>query len=531
MKRKFFLVVPLFACLLIGGRLYQISGPVITPLPLYEISDADQAVPAHLKQFLGRWEGVWGGTVGQFIGKSVDMNLVVRSIDHRRAKIILSYGGNRDLGVEQGFQYFTVPVNNPDKPKLEWVWGEPGISFQFDLINETTIKGKAIVDRRDQTFEITLARIDPYPGEFHADSKNSLSYEYKPPPDIQDGWEVAHLSKFSIDTGKINELVRSIKAGEFNNVHSLLVLREGKLVLEEYFAGEDVKLGTGQLGHRNFNHDSLHDIRSATKSVTSILLGIAFRDELESLPERPASELLGYLSAHEKTKLNNVLVKHLLTMTAGFEWNEMRLSPIGRLSDVNRLYQKGNPTKYVLSKPVGSIPGETWLYNSGLTEMLGQIIELKTGRKIPEYAHEVLFEPLGISTYEWVAPLSWPEGSSKTSNGLRLKARDFAKIGQLVLNGGKWNNQPIVSQKWMKQATLRHVPENGVWSENGIWGYGYQWWHGVLKLPAPIEVIAAVGHGEQRIFIVPSKDMIITLFGNGIKDVTAILRQILKSAN
>ncbi len=535
MKIKLLLIVSLVACILIGSRLYQVSNPIITPLPLYEISEPDAANPNHVNRFFGRWEGVWGGTFGRVIGKSVDTTLVFHGIKFNRLKVILSYGGNRELGVAQGFNYFSVPVTNPEKPRLEWDWGEQGITFRFDLVNDKTINGEAVIKRSGEKFKITLTKTTPYPKEFLLRPKNSAPYVYKMPASRGDGWDVASLIDSKFDENNMIKLVQSIKSRKLKNVHSLLVVHAGKLVLEEYFDGEDAQLGVGQLGHVSFDHESLHDIRSATKSVTSVLLGIAFKNELNLLSDIPVSELLDNLSKADKKKLKNINLEHILTMTAGFKWNEMQGSLKRSKSDFWNMYKFGDPVKYVLSKPKGSKPGEIWLYNSGLTEMLREIVEAKTGKEFQEYATDVLFKPLGIKNYAWNTHLFSSEITTSAAGGLRLNARDFAKIGLLYLNKGRWQNRQIVPADWVTKSTHRHIANNGIWSEGGIWGYGYQWWHGNLNSPKPTGVIAAVGYGGQRLFIVPSEDLVVILFsGNhysGSGDETEILRRIIGSKN
>lgn len=162
-------------------------------------------------------------------------------------------------------------------------------------------------------------------------------------------------------------------------------------------------------------------------------------------------------------------------MTAGLEWDQWTLPYIDPRNDANKLAMSENPVEMVFNRHVAASPGAVWKYNGGLTELLVAIIEQKTGKSFREFAREVLFDPLGITNFEWRGSWYWqPKGRTGAAWGLRMRARDLAKIGSLVLHNGVWNNQRIVSSKWIQLSIKRHVKES-IQGARGSYGYGFQW--------------------------------------------------------
>ena len=121
-----------------------------------------------------------------------------------------------------------------------------------------------------------------------------------------------------------------------------------------------------------------------------------------------------------------------------------------------------------------------------------------------------MFEPLAITAFEWLGPGSWTPDNPAAMSGLRLRARDLARIGELVLNRGRFGGEQIVPEEWIRMSTARHVEQVDDWGAAGVWGYGYQWWIGTL--PSGTRVIGGVGNGNQRLFILPDQDLVVTIF-------------------
>ncbi len=328
-------------------------------------------------------------------------------------------------------------------------------------------------------------------------------------PTESNDWRVGEPDAAGFDAAALEKLARDIEGGQFTNTHALLVEHDGVLVFERYFSGRDERFGT-PLGTISFTKDRLHDLRSISKSVTSILVGMCLGDDIETAVQRPIAEYLPKLELGKAQK--GITLHHVLTMTTGLKWNEMDTSYADPSNDAIRLYGVADPAKLLFSRPVIHRPGTRWCYNGGCTYVLGELILKRTGKTVDQYAREKLFKPLGITKFEWLGSRgTWKTRNPSAAAGLRLTARDLAKIGSLYLNGGKWRGRQIVPKKWVEQSTSRHVQSCGKWSADGIWGYGYQWRVGELPIGRK-RTIAGAGNGNQRLFIIPEDKLVVTIF-------------------
>jgi CubicO group peptidase (beta-lactamase class C family) len=191
-------------------------------------------------------------------------------------------------------------------------------------------------------------------------------------------------------------------------------------------------------------------------------------------------------------------------MSSGIKWNENLPWPDPR-NDEPHLGKDPDPIYYVLSKPIAAPPDTVWNYNGGGTDLLGTIIERVSGRPFDVFAREVLFQPLRITDWEWK---TYQNGKISPAAGLRLRPRDAAKIGQLVLNRGSWRGQQIVPATWITRSIAPRFQAIGYFG--GLFFYGYQWWLGrTLSGDKEVNWIAAVGLGGQRIFIVAEFDLVV----------------------
>jgi CubicO group peptidase (beta-lactamase class C family) len=169
------------------------------------------------------------------------------------------------------------------------------------------------------------------------------------------------------------------------------------------------------------------------------------------------------------------------------------------------LGKDADPTRYVLAKPVAAPADTVWNYNGGGTDLLGNIIERVSGKSLDAFAREALFAPLGISDWEW---MKYRNEHIAAAVGLRLRPRDAAKIGQLVLDKGAWDGRQIVSPEWIEQSVRPRFQAIGYFS--GLFFYGQQWWMGrSIAQEKEVKWIAAMGSGGQRIFIVPDRDLVV----------------------
>jgi CubicO group peptidase (beta-lactamase class C family) len=313
-------------------------------------------------------------------------------------------------------------------------------------------------------------------------------YIYQQPEEIGDGWETASLKEEDIDSEIIDEMMHDILSGNDKNIHSILLIKNGKLVFEEYFYG--------------YNRDKLHFLASVSKSITSILIGIAIDQKSTAVAETKGYEFFPkYTGTKWIDQKYPITLQHMLTMSAGLDWESMKYSRTDPRHTTHKMYDSYDPIKFILERNLIKAPGEKFNYNSGLTILLGEIVKNTSGLYIDEFAGKYLFRPLGISDYHWDR---FPDGAIiQTDGGLYLRPRDMAKIGYMMLRDGKWKDQQIVPKEWVEDSTKRHIDALGI-------GYGYQWWIGKTTFNnQTIEVLFASGHGGQKIFIIPKLDLVV----------------------
>lgn len=327
------------------------------------------------------------------------------------------------------------------------------------------------------------------------DNQNSGSYQYHVPERTSDGWDTADLRRMGLDAALITEFFNRLNAHFCTNMHSVLLVRSNMLVVEEYFAGTEED---GQ--QRTFNRETLHTVQSVTKSVTSLLIGIAVdRHLIQSADERISTFF------PEFTDKADIRLKHFLSMTAGLAWDEETPYADPR-NDWYRMHHTNDPVRFVLSRPVVAAPGARFVYSSGWSVTLGEVIRKVSGLRADKFAERFLFEPLGISNYSWWA---FPNGALETGGGLCLRPRDMAKIGSLVLNNGRWQGKQIVSENWIKESTRKQAPDPGPAE-----GYGYQWWQFSWRVrDQRITAVQARGNGNQTILIFPALDLLVVVTG------------------
>lgn len=319
-------------------------------------------------------------------------------------------------------------------------------------------------------------------------------------PQQLDDWETARPEEVGLDVAALCRITNELADQNRWNIHAVVVVRHGKLVFEAYAAGEDEDW-SGPVGHIPHDAATKHSMMSISKSVVSLLFGIAIERKLIAGTDIP---VLPFFSEYavKTPKWDKILLRHLLTMTPGIDWNE-DTAWMDPYNTVRAMYEAADPYPYILGREVLHEPGTKWQYNTGATELLGAVLKKATGKRVDQFAKEALFDPLHIEDFEWGAMLN---GEPAAGAGLRLRPRDAAKIGQMVLNGGAWHGQRIVPEDWVKQSTKPRL--------DTPWGgmqYGYQWWFGSSRLDGGtmIDWSAAFGLGGQRIFIVPAFDLVV----------------------
>jgi len=330
---------------------------------------------------------------------------------------------------------------------------------------------------------------------------------FQQPQQRNDGWQTASLEDVRIDKKHLQEAVEGIQDGTYPNIHSLLIVKDGKLVVEEYFGGYVFDYNDPEFkGERvEYSMETTHNLASVTKSVTSALVGIAIdQGFLAGVDEKVFTFFPAYASLRDPQK-EAITLEQLLTMTSGLAWDEMELPYSDPDNDLVHLFLVADPIEYILSQPLVSEPGSRWYYNGGGTNLLGEVIRETTGMRMDEFAEENLFNPLGITDYQWdfINP-----DMVHASGNLFLRPRDMAKFGTLYLNDGVWDGLEVLSSGWIEASTRKHSQPR--WAD----GYGYQWWLQTYHAaPTAIESFFASGWGGQRIAVFPSLDMVVVFTG------------------
>ena len=244
-----------------------------------------------------------------------------------------------------------------------------------------------------------------------------------------------------------------------------------------------------------------HDIRSITKSIVSLLYGIALDEGKVPAVDQPlVNSFPEYADLASDPQRRRMTVGHALTMTLGTEWDEDRpyTDPLNSEIAMDRA---ADSYRYVLDRPFISDPGTQWNYNGGTATLLASMIARRTATPLAAYADQKLFDPLGIEDFQWVTGYC---GEPVAASGLRLRPRDLAKIGQLVLASGRWDGAQIVPADWLAASVQPRVEVPAYESQ-----YGYRWW--LSELDGGRRVIEGSGNGGQELLIVPDLDLVLVV--------------------
>ena len=334
-------------------------------------------------------------------------------------------------------------------------------------------------------------------------------------------WPRSTPSAQQLDAAPLEQFVGRARGGDFGNVDRVVVVRNGQVVVDERFQRDYRAISRGKSGpigcgidacaapadvhaynyfhpdvHPWYQGRQVHTLQSVTKSVTATLFGIALaRGELRDLDAPLLSFFDGYDLSGIDARLRRATLKDLLTMRSGIEWHEQD-RPLDETNTTLQLEHSDDWIRFTLAQPLDADPGAKWVYNSGGSQLMSEVIRQATGEHVDQYAERHLFGPLGIRDYHWKKT---PTGHPDTEGGLYLEALDLARIGQLYLNDGKWNGRRILPEGWAREATGRIVDH--VNANPNSPGYGYQWWRYDRR---GHDVWAGNGFGGQFLVVIPS---------------------------
>lgn len=337
------------------------------------------------------------------------------------------------------------------------------------------------------------------------------------PSQLSHGWRVATRNSSGLNAEKLRQLSSYFKKNAAENMHSILIARHGELAFQEYYSGEDEKYNES-IGHVDFGPEVLHDLRSMTKSVASLMFGIALdKGWIRDLDD----PILSYLPKYKQPGAGDkaeITFRHALSMSSGFSRNSL---PFSDPKSTSRLIDAApDQCKFVLSRPLSNAPGAAFDYTNINPVLVGCAVTATTGKSLDQLVVENIFKPLGISKFEWH---KIPDtGQLNQGWGLRMLPLDTLKIGQLILSNGRWKDQQIVSRSWIKAATTPQVELEDKYS------YGYFVWTGrTSSEKGSINYSVLRGTGGQYLYIVPSLDLVVLLHAGRYKlDVEDAVRPI-----
>jgi CubicO group peptidase (beta-lactamase class C family) len=303
------------------------------------------------------------------------------------------------------------------------------------------------------------------------------------------------------DSEAATKLASEIERGDHRDVLSFHLIRNGQVVAK---AGEDA------------TRRSPPDLRSATKSVTALLVGIALeRGHIPSLQARVADLLPEYRDALQSDpKKAAITVEDLLTMRSGLDCDDWDPKSPGH---EDTMYEKRDWLAFWAAVPAREPTGKRFSYCTGNVIALGAIVARGSGMRLDEFALRHLFVPLGIDSAKWE---SWNRGKEVDSGGhLRLPARDFAKIGELVLGQGEWQGKRIVSKEWVTRMTAAHTDIPGRKQR-----YGYLWWVDETSQPGlpKTRILMAMGNGGNLLIVMPELSAVAAFTGKRFNQPNAL---------
>lgn len=337
-------------------------------------------------------------------------------------------------------------------------------------------------------------------------------------------WPTARPAAVGVNGAVLDSLDREIKEGRYGNIDRMLVIRHGKVVFDGRYAHDyaaiygDSAKATSALNahdftgpynyynpwwHPTWRGGDLHTLQSVTKTVASVIVGVAItRGDFPSI-DTPV------LRFFDTTKVQNIddrkrklTIRHLLTMTGGFDWNE-NLPYVDPRNTAVQMEASPDWVKYTIDRPMAREPGALFNYSSGESALLAHVFRQATGVDIEEYAAKYLFAPIGITRWYWKRTAS---GIADTEGGLYLEAADLARIWYLFSRDGVWNGKRLIASDWIKESTsIQSIKGGGANAAH----YGFKWWLYPNASDSTKPVWSGSGFGGQLPWYYPNLDLIV----------------------
>ena len=336
-------------------------------------------------------------------------------------------------------------------------------------------------------------------GAVRTSARAATSTEWQPATPAEAGFApdfAARLDEFIVD--------------KLKNTHGILIVRRGRMVFEKYYEGDDQVWDENGRWHAQriaFTAERSHDLRSVTKSIVGLLYGIAVAEGKVPAPDAPLlAQFPQYTDLPDMAQRRRWTIAHALTMTLGTDWDET-MSYNDPRNGQTAMEAAPDRYRYALEQPIVAAPGERWNYCSGATALIGKIIENGTKQPLHDYARTVLFDPLGIGPTELRAGR---DRESNFASGLGMRPRDLARIGQMLLDGGRAGERQIVPAAWLADS---FKPAARI---NDRRHYGYFWYVGHAPYEGPqgerrARYMAAAGNGGQRLVVFPELEVVVVI--------------------
>jgi CubicO group peptidase (beta-lactamase class C family) len=471
------LVLAVLAALVVGpGSTAQEAASAGAPLPSVD--------PTLLTD--GVWVGAMPVGMPVFRLRLVDGRLVGESVMVRDGKAV-SEGTVVDGSMEVAEAAGEAPAGQADAPPVlvrrvtlhllpGWTYRARLDATATHLAGELEMGGgrrmALDLEKRPAASVPGLAALPPAPA-------GEPVWTYRRPEETGDGWRTADAAEVGLDPARLQALVADVAAGEAGLLHSLLLVRDDRLVLEAYFHG--------------FGGDDLHNVHSCTKSVASLLVGLAIADGDLAGVDTPWLVLFPEIADTAAPGWDAVRLRHVLTMTSGADWAG---GPPPAGLDLVRA---------VAARPPRTTPGTEFRYTDVGADLLAPVLLRATGEQADVFAAERVFAPLGIESWDWEGGKL--NGFPRLYSNLMLRPRDLAKLGELVLDDGRWQGRQVVPEDWIGESTRQQV----VAGERE--GYGYLWWREPAPPSLPAGVVAARGVGSQIVYAAPDLRLVVAVTG------------------
>jgi CubicO group peptidase (beta-lactamase class C family) len=424
------------------------------------------------------------GTAAAQIGPATRLSDYVGTYSDTRGHPVEVLNGDEFFAVQDGAKYKLTPkgldaFSTRYGPRITFKRDPSGVVMGYEQNGQFHPRISSTVTPASEA----LARPRPIGQNAPSD------YRYRPPANLHDGIAVGDIAHSDLGEATADAIVRAILDGTYKEVHSILLYQRGKLVMEEYFYG--------------YSAQRPHQLRSATKSVVSILAGIAIDKRALSGTNQTVLPLMHYTSyANPDPRKAAITLGNFLSMSSGLDCNDYTDNSPGRETVID---DTPDWVKATLDLPIINDPGTKAFYCSGGVSVVGRMTENATHMRLPEFAQEMLFRPLGISRSDW----KWNydlTNADKEYSQIHLRPRDMLKLGILFAQDGRWHGRQVVSSAWVRTSTAEQSHVDNV-------SYGYFWWRPWLNVETAgssqhVDMVAAQGNGGQKIYLVPQYDLV-----------------------